>query len=163
MNSAKGSDVRGPVAMIVSSSSTSSMTSSLKIVTKGWLRKKSVMAFEKPSRSTAKALPAGTRCSSAKRMIKLSTIRSSCFKTPTAFKSVSLRNEFEHTNSANADVLCAGVIFLGRISYRCTGMPRLTSCHVASHPAKPAPITLTALCFVILFGFLLDVFTLWIA
>jgi hypothetical protein len=68
--------------------------------TSGWLRTASVTARPKRSRSTASALPAGTRDASAKRMIALPAMRSSSLITPTAFSSDEERNEFEQTSSA---------------------------------------------------------------
>ena len=47
------------------------------------------------------------------------------------------------TNSANCAVWCAGVILLGRISYKRTLTPILAMCQAASEPASPAPITFT--------------------
>ena len=37
--------------------------------------------------------------------------------------------------------LCAGERFSGFISYSRTATPRIASCHAASAPARPAPIT----------------------
>ena len=140
--SAKASEVSGPVAMITSPSG-KSVTSSSAISTLSLARRRSVTALAKPSRSTARAPPAATRCSSAQSMMRLPRRRSSSFNSPTALVSSSLRRELEHTSSANQGETWAGVIFFGFISTRRTGMPRTESCHAASDPASPAPTTVT--------------------
>ena len=61
----------------------------------------SVTRDEKASRSTASAAPAGTRASSAHRMISEPSRRISSLRRPTALSSLSPRNEFEHTSSAS--------------------------------------------------------------
>ncbi len=53
------------------------------------------------------------------------------------------RNEFEQTSSQNASVVWAGVRAWGFCSTRVTSMPRSASCQATSHPARPAPMTVT--------------------
>src|SRR4051794_13811401 len=105
----------------------------------------SVTRDENKSRSTASAAPAGTRVSSAARMISDPRRRISSFSRPTALSSLSPRNEFEQTSSAKPSVLWTGVGRTGRISCRTTGTPRDATCHAASEPASPPPTMVTRL------------------
>ena len=143
MDSDRASEVSGPVAMITCPSSGIWVTSPSSTVMLGWERILSVMAAENASRSTASAPPASTRCSSAQAMMREPQRRSSSFSRPTAFSSWSERRELEHTSSPKLALWWAGLIFLGFISSRRTGMPRWASCQAASLPASPAPITIT--------------------
>ena len=68
--------------------------------------------------------PAGTRALSADVIINESKCLISSLRTPTAFVSALPLNEFEHTNSANLSVWCAGVCLTGRISIKFTLIPR---------------------------------------
>ncbi len=79
------------------------------------------------SLSTASAPPAGTRVASAHLIIRESNILISCFNNPTAFSSPAALKLFEHTNSANNPVLCAGVNLKGLISYNLTLNPLLAN------------------------------------
>ncbi len=96
-----------------------------------------------PSRSTAKAPPAGTLVISAHSIISEFIIRISSFKSPTAFASPSALRELLQTSSARLSDLCAGDFLFGFISINVTLTPRFAICHAASHPASPAPITVT--------------------
>ena len=71
---------------------------------------------ENLSLSTANAPPAGTCVASAHLIMIESNILISSFKSPTALVTLFALNELEHTNSPKFSVLCAGVIFFGRIS-----------------------------------------------
>ena len=51
--------------------------------------------------------------------------------------------EFEQTNSANKEVLWAGVFILGLISYKFEDMPIRANCQAASLPASPPPTIAT--------------------
>ena len=70
------------------------------------------------------APPAGTLALSADVIINESKCLISSLRTPTAFVSALPLNEFEHTNSANLSVWCAGVCLTGRISIKFTLIPR---------------------------------------
>ena len=142
MASDKASEVSGPEA-ITTSPGGMDVTSPSTMVIPGWDRMASVTAAEKPSRSTARAPPASTRVWPAQRRISEPHRRSSSFSSPAAFSSWSERRELEHTSSAKPGLWWAGVIFRGFISRRVTAMPRWASCHAASHPARPAPMTVT--------------------
>ena len=74
-------------------------------------------------------------------MMSDASIRISSFKSPTAFVSAAARSELLQTSSAKYAVLCAGVVSVGRISKSRTGNPISASCHAASLPASPAPMT----------------------
>ena len=124
-----------PSGMWVTSPSTTVML--------GWIRTASVTAWEKASRSTARAPPASTRVWSAQRRMREPQRRSSSFSSPTAFSSWSERRELEHTSSAKPLLWWAGVILWGFISCRVTPIPRWASCQAASQPAKPAPMMVT--------------------
>ena len=80
------------------------VTSSCVMRTKGECVIVSVIICEKPCRSTARALPAGTACVSAAFITKESKMRNSSFNIPTAFCIEFERKELEQTNSANCDV-----------------------------------------------------------
>ena len=101
MSSASASAVSGPLAMITGPCGIA-FTSSWTISTRGCARSVFVIQAEKPSRSTASALPAGTRCRSALFMIRESSMRISSLSTPTALSRASLRSEFEQTSSAKS-------------------------------------------------------------
>ena len=58
-------------------------------------------------------------------------------------------------SSARPWLLWAGENFWGFISYNVTGMPRLASCQAASHPARPAPNTVTGSIFLSPFSLVL--------
>ena len=60
----------------------------------------SVIYFEKPSLSTARAPPAATRFLSALSMMREPIFRISAFRRPTALVSSSLLRELEQTSSA---------------------------------------------------------------
>ncbi len=139
---ANSSDVNGPLAMMVGSFGICVISSSL-ISTSGCFFNVSPIRLENVSRSTANALPAGTRHSSAVLIIKELQMRISSFSTPTALFNASDRSELEQTSSANPPPECAGVIFFGRISWMVTGMFLVINCHAASHPANPAPMIWT--------------------
>ena len=134
--------VSGPVAMTTSPSGMAS-ASACSTVIFGCAQMRSVISRANASRSTASAPPAATRLWSALASTTESSRRSSSLSRPTAFVSSSLRRELEQTSSAKFSDTCAGVIFWGFISIRRTGMPRPASCHAHSHPARPAPITVT--------------------
>ena len=140
------SEVSGPDATMTSPSGRA-VTSPSTTVMLGQPRTASVTAWEKPTRSTARAPPASTRVWSAQRRMREPQRRSSSFSRPTAFSSWSLLRELEHTSSAKPGLWWAGVIFWGFISRRVTGIPRRANCQAASQPASPAPITVTG-CFV---------------
>ena len=117
--SAKASEVSGPVAMstLPQSSSGSSPISSRAIVTFGCSSRAFVTASENPTRSTAKAPPAGTWFASADFIISEPAKRISACNTPTAFEVASSeRNELEQTSSAKPSVWWASVFLTGRIS-----------------------------------------------
>ena len=74
-------------------------TSPSSTVMRGCVLILSVTSRLKPSRSTASAPPASTRCSSAQARIRDPQRRSSSLSSPTAFSSWSDRRELEHTSS----------------------------------------------------------------
>ncbi len=144
MEVASDEDVRGPVATMdgPQSSGGSAATSPSSTQISGCARSVAVTPSEKPSRSTASAPPAGSMWRSPIAITSEPARRISAWSSPTAFVSASSeRNELEQTNSAKPPVLCAGVIEAGRISWRTTEMPASASCHAASEPARPPPIT----------------------
>lgn len=61
-------------------------------------------------RSTANAPPSGTRLAYAALIINESNANIYCFNNPTPFVKLSLRNEFEQTNSANEFCFCTGFL-----------------------------------------------------
>ena len=69
----------------------------------------SVTFWAKSPRSTASALPAGTRTSSATRMISEPIRRISSLRSPAAWSSALPRRLFEQTSSARSPVWCTGV------------------------------------------------------
>ena len=81
----KSSLVSGPLAITVYSSKSISFTSWQICVMFGWLLSLSVTAFENFSRSTAKALPAGTLVASAHSITSEPSILNSSFNRPAAF------------------------------------------------------------------------------
>ena len=96
------------------------------------------------SLSTASAPPAGTFDSSAACMVREFKLLISSFKRPQALPNTSLLfKELEHTSSAKLSFVCAGVKDFGFMSDSSTSNPSSASLHAASHPASPAPITLT--------------------
>ena len=137
------SDVNGPEAKITVPSVGIDVTSSWCTVILGWLFILSVTIALNRWRSTAKAPPAGTAVASAHSIINEPNRRISSFSRPTAFSILPARKELLQTSSANWSVWWAGELFTGRISYKSTATPRLASCHAASEPANPAPITVT--------------------
>src|SRR5947209_17467577 len=146
MSADSASEVSGPVATIVSPSSSLMRVTSLR---RSWIRGSLWIASrifaEKTSRSTAKACPAGTAASSAQRNSAEPARLISCLSSHGAVLGDSDLREFEHTSSPKSPVWCAGVIFTGRISNSSTSTPKRASVSAASHPASPAPITLTVL------------------
>ena len=146
MAAARPGEVSGPLAMITLSHSGGGRAaiSWRATVTKSSASRAASTAFEKPSRSTASAPPAGTRWASpAPRMMEPARRISSC-RSPMALVSASSeRNEFEHTSSARPPVRWASVARWGRISWRTVGTPARASCQAASDPARPPPITWT--------------------
>jgi hypothetical protein len=76
-------------------------------------------------------------------MISESSASISRFRSPTALRGLSERNEFEQTSSAQSPVWWADVFTAGRISTRRTRWPRAASCQAHSEPASPAPMTVT--------------------
>ena len=96
--SERAGEVRGPVAtMTLSQSSGGRPAISPRLSsTSGWLARRSVTAREKPSRSTARAPPAGRRCASADARISEPARRISSCSRPTAlFSASSERSELE--------------------------------------------------------------------
>ena len=142
MASHSAGSVSGPVAMMAGPSGSSSTTLDSK-VTSGCPFTASVILSENRCRSTASAPPAGTREASAADRIRLSSARSSAFKRPEALVRCSAFKELEHTSSAKPGLLWAGLYFWGFMSISLTGTPRFASCQAASHPARPAPTTVT--------------------
>ncbi len=99
--------------------------------------------MQKTSLSTAKAPPAGTRLISAASIITESNIRISSFKDRTHFQfcqpSKSLNTQVPQNFHLNVPVNTLPVSFRkGQRQFPC-----FTSCHTASQPASPAPITFT--------------------
>src|ERR1700712_5550232 len=144
--SASGAEVRGPVATmtLLQSDGGRPPISPRLISISGGPCRALVTAAEKPSRSTARAPPAGTWLASAARMISEPKRRISACSSPTALLAASSeRNELEHTSSARPSVRCASVMRSGRISCSTTGMPAPATCQAASEPARPAPTICT--------------------
>jgi hypothetical protein len=101
-------EVSGPVAMITGRRGPEagiSATSPRSTRIRGCAAIASVIRSAKPSRSTARAAPAGTRTSSATRMTSDPSRRISSFRSPTALSSLSPRNELLQTSSASRSVL----------------------------------------------------------
>ena len=102
---------------------------------------RSVTAREKPSRSTARAPPAGTWQASAAAITSELQARISACNRPTALCSKSSeRKELEQTSSARPSVWCAAVVRAGRISCKTTDTPASAACQAASQPARPPPM-----------------------
>ncbi len=82
----RASEVSGPVATTTLSHSSGGRPaiSPSTTVTLGWARSRAVTASEKPSRSTARAPPAGTWLASAEAMISEPQARISACSRPTA-------------------------------------------------------------------------------
>ena len=133
-------EVNGPVAIMHSASSGIPWISSRRILIFGCSANARVTLQANWSLSTANAVPAGIRTSSATRMIKECNCRISSFNIPGALRGSFDPKEFEQTISARCSVLCAAVSSLGRISYRVTLAPALAACQAASDPARPPPI-----------------------
>ena len=144
MAAASAGEVSGPVATTTLSQSSGGRpaTSPRSTVISGSADSASSTAAAKPWRSTAKALPAGTRWASATRMTSEPARRISSCNNPTALaKASSERNEFEQTSSHSRSVTCAAVPRPGRISCSTAGTPARATCHAASQPASPPPMT----------------------
>ncbi len=77
---------------------------------------RSVTSFENFSRSTDRDPPAGTCVSYAASTQTEPKRRISSLRRPAADSTRIALKEFEQTSSANPSVLCAGVLFTGRIS-----------------------------------------------
>ena len=144
---ASGSDVSGPVAIIVIASFDRSFIdmsfpiSAVIVSINGLFFICSVTFFENCSLSTASAWPAGTFVSSAIFISSESNFLSSSFSSPHAFVIKFDFKELLHTISAKSLLLCAGVCFCGFISYSFTFIPFFAIWYAASVPAKPPPIT----------------------
>ena len=138
-------EVKGPVATITGPSGMW-VTSSRRISMRGSFSMAWVASRENSPRSTAKAPPAGTRLSWAQRISKDPNRRISSFNSPAALSTRAAFRELEQISSANPWLWWAGENFWGFISNRVTGIPRRASCHAASHPARPAPSTVTFCC-----------------
>ena len=138
--SAKTSEVRGPEAIIAGASGISVISSLIRLIF-GFSSIIFVTFEEKSSLSIARAAPAGTAESKAAFIKKEPRIDISFFKSPLAFVTSKEPRLFEQTNSARFSVLCAPVVFFGRISYKSTSIPLFASCNAASEPANPPPIT----------------------
>ncbi|GBC80198.1 hypothetical protein HRbin09_01432 [bacterium HR09] len=107
--------MRGPVATMAGGAG-SSVTSWRRTEIRGCCSTAWVTARAKPSRSTAKASPAGKRWARAQAKIREPSASISRFKSPTAFSGLSERRELEHTSSARRSLWWAGVGLAGRIS-----------------------------------------------
>ncbi len=120
MSSARASEARGPAAMTTTSASTPGrgrvFTSSRCTVMFGSASTRSVTSFENASRSTDREPPAGTRVSYAHSTHREPNRLISSFRSPAAEATRSALKEFEQMSSAKPSVLCAGVLFTGRIS-----------------------------------------------
>ena len=119
-------------------------TSSRMMSISGWASRAPVMWAAKAPRSTANALPAGTRVARAAAMIRESSRRISSLSSPTADSRASARRELLHTSSPKNGDWCAGENFTGFISKRRTRTPRRAACQAASLPARPPPIMVMA-------------------
>ena len=108
----------------------------------------------KAPRSTARALPAGTRVARAAAMIRELSRRISSLSSPTALSTPSARRELLHTSSPKNGDWCAGENFWGFISKRRTRTPRRAACQAASLPARPPPMMVRLR----VFGFRFSVF-----
>ena len=82
----------------------------------GSASKARVMNPANSPRSTARALPAGTRVAAAAAMIRESSRRISSLSSPTALSTPSARRELLHTNSPRNGDWWAGENFTGFIS-----------------------------------------------
>ena len=114
---ARAGEVSGPVATITLSHSAGGrpLTSSRRTFTSGCASSRAWTSSAKPSRSTAKALPAGTLWASAACRISEPHRRISSCSTPTALASASSdRKELEQTSSASVSVRWASVPRSGR-------------------------------------------------
>ena len=143
----KASSVSGPVARMAGASGMASTTWPVAISISGSLFRISVTRRENASRSTASAPPAGTRAHWAQLRISESSRAISALSRPEALVRCSALSELEQTSSEKLSSVWAGECFFGFISTRRTGMPRRASCQAASHPASPAPTTVTLFIF----------------
>ena len=141
---ASESDVSGPDATTVGTSSSRLVTSSLTRVKSGYAFNAFSTDFEKPSLSTDNALPDGTAFSLARGKSLHPKRSSSSLRSPEAVQGSDDLSELEHTSSARFSVLCAPVVRAGRISYIFTAYPRSRSCNAHSHPASPPPMIFTS-------------------
>src|SRR5687768_13491493 len=146
MSAESASDVSGPVAMMSGDISEErgrccSSRRSTRIL--GCAVMAAVTPAENTCRSTARAAPAGTRASSAIRMMSDPIRRISSLRRPTALSSLSPRNELLHTSSASASVWWTAVGRTGRISYSVTSTSMDAACQAASLPASPPPMMCT--------------------
>ena len=143
MSSASASLASGPAATRVGQSPSRLLTSSrwsVMFADSAILRSTDSL---KMSRLTVSESPAGTAASRAHSSKKLPSIVSSCFKSPCALVTPKALKLLEQTSCAKCPSLWAGVMRLGRISYKSTLKPRLANCKAASQPARPPPITRT--------------------
>src|SRR5690606_34492663 len=108
---ARGSEVRGPVAIKVISPSRGSAHSEPSHWIKGWFFKVCVIEAEKASRSTVRASPPGTRLESAVVRIKDPILLISALRMPGADRGAVDLREFVQTSSAAPPVWWAGVNF----------------------------------------------------
>src|SRR5688572_3299102 len=146
MSAESASDVSGPVATMSGDISEErgrccSSRRSTRIL--GCAVMAAVTPAENTCRSTARAAPAGTRASSAIRMMSDPIRRISSLRRPTALSSLSPRNELLQTSSASASVWCTAVGRTGRISYSVTSTSMDAACQAASLPASPPPMMCT--------------------
>src|SRR4030095_6787136 len=149
MDGERLSEVRGPVAMIVTASRGIDGSSSRRISIFGCPLTACVTAAANSSRSTESETPLGTRWRYARRMSRESRILSSSLSSQGALPSWSDLKELLQTISARASVLWAGVGFTGRISYSLTLKPAFAICQAASEPANPPPATIMGVLFIV--------------
>ena len=133
--------VRGPVAITLIPSISSTLQTSLFIISIllfDFIF--SVIYFENISLSTASACPAGIFALYAALINRLSKISISFFNKPQALVKDSDFKELLHTSSAKSLLVCASLLFSGFISYNFTFILLFARIHAHSHPASPAPI-----------------------
>ena len=112
---------------------------------------------EKPSRSTARAPPAGTWRASADRITSEPRRRISACSRPTALCVVVRAERVGADQLGELAGLVGGGRACGRISCRTTGTPACASCQAASEPANPPPITwITCFCRAVMAQYLGD-------
>ena len=102
---------------------------------------RSLMLRAKASRSTARALPAGTRQASAASINWLPKARISALSSPTPEVGSSDRRELEHTSSARWSLTWAGERNRGFCSKSSTVCPERARRNAHSQPARPPPTT----------------------